>query len=538
MTTPTTKLILLCDGTGCNKNMTTDQQSNIEVLDQFLDDFENNSKSHYICGPGTLNYSTYLNGYRDNGDFLYAYSVPAKIKEAYFYIVKNYQPKMKFYFFGFSRGAYIVRALCGFIKAVGILDKASLDVKHTWTEWFDFVMKAHNKNPNIAVSNEVVSTFGAKVIVEDFFEFVGLFDTVPGVSEKAVLQYNIYNAFGPSKHPFYNRFCHILAGDEKSSYLTDVPLFIGFHTKEIINTPTEFEAYQEGSHNDIGGGSVHNPQKISTNSTGGSTATGFIQNKYLRFMIERSGLKSRDFKDGYPVPVPAPLRASAPSTTMAMAGGRRVGVIAPRPRMFAHRATVSGFGSGGGGGGDDENGTEQPAVDTEQVRALFDHLLTISFALTGPTQFALSPHTGEIPTTPEELIRVVNSVEGHAYYALLHSIVHSYESLVIDEVSIQHIQNYVLGGGTALNQAEMTRFVINLEIKYIVNVFNNVSYYLGRQVNSGHSQFHSSQMNGFSVELVALLRRASVREDVGDADSLTHGTVAFTIAETEGVLLS
>lgn len=40
------------------------------------------------------------------------------------YLVQNYAPGDEIYLFGFSRGAYIVRALCGLINNCGILKRA------------------------------------------------------------------------------------------------------------------------------------------------------------------------------------------------------------------------------------------------------------------------------------------------------------------------------------------------------------------------------------------------------------------------------
>ncbi|MBW4935356.1 DUF2235 domain-containing protein [Marinobacter sp. F4206] len=45
------------------------------------------------------------------------------IMDAYRYIVQNYEPDTELYFFGFSRGAYTVRSLCGLINNCGILKR-------------------------------------------------------------------------------------------------------------------------------------------------------------------------------------------------------------------------------------------------------------------------------------------------------------------------------------------------------------------------------------------------------------------------------
>ena len=45
------------------------------------------------------------------------------IMDNYRYIVQNYSPNDEIYLFGFSRGSYTVRCLCGLINNVGILKR-------------------------------------------------------------------------------------------------------------------------------------------------------------------------------------------------------------------------------------------------------------------------------------------------------------------------------------------------------------------------------------------------------------------------------
>src|SRR5262245_1694502 len=42
------------------------------------------------------------------------------LAEAYTYLMQHYEPGDRIYVFGFSRGAYTARALCGLIRAVGL----------------------------------------------------------------------------------------------------------------------------------------------------------------------------------------------------------------------------------------------------------------------------------------------------------------------------------------------------------------------------------------------------------------------------------
>jgi len=50
------------------------------------------------------------------------------IQDAYRFIVHNYNPGDELFLFGFSRGAYTVRSLAGFIRNVGVLKRAKSEL--------------------------------------------------------------------------------------------------------------------------------------------------------------------------------------------------------------------------------------------------------------------------------------------------------------------------------------------------------------------------------------------------------------------------
>ena len=49
--------------------------------------------------------------------------IEANIRELYRFLVYNYEPGDELYFFGFSRGAFTVRTLAGFMNKVGLVQK-------------------------------------------------------------------------------------------------------------------------------------------------------------------------------------------------------------------------------------------------------------------------------------------------------------------------------------------------------------------------------------------------------------------------------
>ncbi len=95
------------------------------------------------------------------------------IEDGYRYIVQNYAPGDKLYFFGFSRGAYTVRALCGLINNCGILKRnnARLFVE----AWRIYKNSAKQCRPNA----DAVKTFRSKFCHQSRnVHFVGVWDTV------------------------------------------------------------------------------------------------------------------------------------------------------------------------------------------------------------------------------------------------------------------------------------------------------------------------------------------------------------------------
>ncbi|RRQ20788.1 DUF2235 domain-containing protein [Thiohalobacter thiocyanaticus] len=95
------------------------------------------------------------------------------IMDDYRYIVQNYKPGDELYLFGFSRGAYTVRCLCGLINNVGIVTRP---VAHMIQQAFD-----HYKNPGRAYKpdgKKSIEFREAHSHPSRSVDFVGVWDTV------------------------------------------------------------------------------------------------------------------------------------------------------------------------------------------------------------------------------------------------------------------------------------------------------------------------------------------------------------------------
>ena len=72
----------------------------------------------------------------------FGYGLKSNVKRGLSFLALNWEAGDEIYLFGFSRGAYTARSLCGFIKAAGLLDKPS--VKDVWRTYMErYVMIDH-----------------------------------------------------------------------------------------------------------------------------------------------------------------------------------------------------------------------------------------------------------------------------------------------------------------------------------------------------------------------------------------------------------
>lgn len=100
--------------------------------------------------------------------------IDKNIMDCYRFLVHNYEPKDELFFFGFSRGAYTVRSLAGFIRNCGLMKR-----EHGARIPEAFLL--YRKRSRASSPNEDGPTlFRSRYAVADItpIEFVGVWDTV------------------------------------------------------------------------------------------------------------------------------------------------------------------------------------------------------------------------------------------------------------------------------------------------------------------------------------------------------------------------
>lgn len=114
------RIVICADGTWNRpeKNLDKDQPTNVLRLARAIKPVGNNKTPQqvfYDWGVGSY-YDPVIGGVTGKG-------LNKNIMDDYRYIVQNYTPGDELFLFGFSRGAYTVRSLCGLINNCGILKR-------------------------------------------------------------------------------------------------------------------------------------------------------------------------------------------------------------------------------------------------------------------------------------------------------------------------------------------------------------------------------------------------------------------------------
>lgn len=152
------RLIVCCDGTWNDP----EDKTNIAWLSENIVDDGTDQLVFYDTGVGTKWYDEKAGGIVGAG-------LSRNVRQAYRFIRTHYQPGDEVYAFGFSRGAFTARSLCGFIGLVGYLEDED-DV----TDAYRF----YRINEPDEVPNLFERLFQPKSTGPIPIKLIGVFDTV------------------------------------------------------------------------------------------------------------------------------------------------------------------------------------------------------------------------------------------------------------------------------------------------------------------------------------------------------------------------
>jgi uncharacterized protein (DUF2235 family) len=154
-----------------------------------------------------------------------------RIRDAYRFIAQHWNEGDKLFIFGFSRGAYAARSLCGFIEFSGIPEKAYLLDEYSVENLYDLYRK---KEQNLLIKDHHKKCE---------IDFLGIWDTVGALALSET--FNKYHNVSPSN---IKHVSHALALDEVREQF-EPDFFVNLNQKNEI-----LETWFIGAHSNIGGG--------------------------------------------------------------------------------------------------------------------------------------------------------------------------------------------------------------------------------------------------------------------------------------------
>ena len=140
--------------------------------------------------------------------------ISKNIRECYEFIFENYQSRDQIYLFGFSRGAFTVRSLSGFLDLFGILPKSR---KELFDEAYQ-IYKIRDQDRRKARAKVFLSRHHT---MRCEIKFLGVWDTVGAQGLPVPVKF--LDGWGPFKHNFHNTTladnvkhgCHALSIDDE-----------------------------------------------------------------------------------------------------------------------------------------------------------------------------------------------------------------------------------------------------------------------------------------------------------------------------------
>ena len=158
-------IVICCDGTG---NEYGENNSNVVKLYQRVVR-DRDQAAFYDPGVGTFSFLGRELGRRTGvalGKFFGA-GMRQNIEDAYRFLMETYEDGDRVFLFGFSRGAFTVRALAGMLNKCGLLQKGSINL-------VPYASKIYNTRDNDSVASGFKRTFSQECKPY----FVGVWDSV------------------------------------------------------------------------------------------------------------------------------------------------------------------------------------------------------------------------------------------------------------------------------------------------------------------------------------------------------------------------
>jgi len=239
-------IVICCDGTG---NEFGRSNSNVVKLYKVLAASESQI-AYYHPGVGTMGSRSALSQLSKLWTRIiglaFGYGLSDNVADAYQFLMRTFQPGDAIYVFGFSRGAYTARALCGTLHCVGLLTEGNEGL-------IPYAIRmVKSKQIDFEVAADFKKTFSRDCPIH----FVGVWDTVSSLGW-------VYNAVRfpftkATNNPDMRIIRHAVSIDERRA----------FFRQNLFGEPHDVsqqvqEVWFAGVHSDVGGSYAESESQLS-----------------------------------------------------------------------------------------------------------------------------------------------------------------------------------------------------------------------------------------------------------------------------------
>ena len=302
-------IVVCADGTWSRpeEDLAADHPSNVLKLARGISPSDGGTRQHvfYDWGLGSYHHQTSA-GLAGRG-------IHKNIVDGYRYIVHNYAPGDRIFLFGYSRGAYTVRSLCGLINNCGIVRRA--DARLIAEAWRIYKSPEPGNHPNgdAAAAFRDQHSHDARTV-----HFAGVWDTVGALG----IPFSLMGLFDGDDEFYDNRIGvnvvtarHALAIDEQRQDFEPTL----WQPRDGVDLEQTWFA---GCHGDIGGGHAPDPD---------GRCIADVAFEWMLDEADRAGLGTEDH-----------IRDAMTDGTLAQLHPSRTGLFRVRPAL-ERRLDPAGF---------------------------------------------------------------------------------------------------------------------------------------------------------------------------------------------------
>lgn len=245
-------IVICCDGTS---NEFDGDRTNVVKLYQMLNHDPKLQVTYYHPGLGTMEAAGALTGFSRwwtrLAGFAFGYGLRNDIRDIYVFLMNHYEAGDKVFLFGFSRGAYTVRAVAALLHMVGLIRPGNETLVPYAIRLMSKIRERDGEDGKAAIARAIITAQQFKLTfasLECRPHFVGVWDTVNSVGW---IENPLRLPFS-ANNPSIEVGRHAVAIDERRAFFRESL----WHPKgRGPSGPKDLQqVWFPGSHGDVGGG--------------------------------------------------------------------------------------------------------------------------------------------------------------------------------------------------------------------------------------------------------------------------------------------